>query len=44
MTPNIGLAAEIEGFGIEVHAVGDCAEHHNIQKAILTGNLAAWAL
>ncbi len=44
MMPNTGLAAEIEGFDIEVHTVGDCAEPHNIQKAVLTGNLAVRAL
>jgi len=44
MVPNLSLAKEIEAAGIEVHAVGDCAQPHNIQKAVLTGNLAARAL
>lgn len=44
MVPNTALADELTAAGIEVHAVGDCAEPHNIQKAILTGNLAARAL
>lgn len=44
MVPNMELAAEIEAAGIEVFAVSDCAEPHNIQKAVLSGNLAARAL
>lgn len=44
MVPNLSLAKEIEAAGIEVHAVGDCAQPHNIQKAVLTGNLAARAV
>ena len=44
MLPNTALAAELEAAGIEVHAVGDCAEPYNIQKAVLSGNLAARAL
>lgn len=44
MIPNLSLADELEAAGIEVHAVGDCAEPYNIQKAVLAGNLCARAL
>ena len=44
MVPNTLLAKEIEAAGIEVHAVGDCAEPWNIQKAVRSGNLTARAL
>lgn len=44
MLPNTSLAEELTAAGLEVHAVGDCAEPHNIQKAVLSGNLAARAL
>lgn len=44
MVPNMSLGKEIEAAGFEVHAVGDCAEPYNIQKAVLSGNLTARAL
>ena len=44
MVPNTALAEELQSAGFEVHTVGDCAEPHNIQRAVLTGNLAARAL
>ena len=44
MVPNTDLAEELEAAGYEVHTVGDCAEPYNIQKAVLSGNLAARAL
>ncbi|WP_251230689.1 FAD-dependent oxidoreductase [Adlercreutzia aquisgranensis] len=44
MVPNIDLADELSAAGFEVYAVGDCAEPHNIQKAISTANLCARAL
>lgn len=44
MVPNTSLAQELESAGFEVTAVGDCAEPYNIQKAVLSGNLAARAL
>ena len=44
MLPNTALADELKAAGYEVHTVGDCAEPYNIQKAVLTGNLAARAL
>ena len=44
MVPNTELADAIAAAGFEVHTVGDCAEPYNIQKAVLTGNLAARAL
>lgn len=44
MVPNLSLADELETAGIETYAVGDCAEPHNIQKAVLSGNLCARAL
>lgn len=44
MVPNMSLGEEIQAAGFEVHAVGDCAEPYNIQKAVLSGNLTARAL
>ncbi|MDE7245966.1 MAG: FAD-dependent oxidoreductase, partial [Oscillospiraceae bacterium] len=44
MVPNTALARELESAGFEVHSVGDCAEPHNIQKAVLSGNLTARSL
>ena len=44
MEPNTALADELAAAGIEVHTVGDAAEPHNIQRAVLTGNLCARAL
>ncbi|MDE7261607.1 MAG: FAD-dependent oxidoreductase, partial [Oscillospiraceae bacterium] len=44
MVPNTALAKELETAGFEVHSVGDCAAPHNIQKAVLSGNLAARSL
>ena len=40
MLPNMELAEELEAAGFEVHAVGDCMDPHNIQQAVLSGNLA----
>ena len=44
MVPNTALADELKGAGFEVHAVGDCDQPYNIQRAVLAGNLAARAL
>ncbi len=44
MVPNTALADELTAAGMEVHAVGDCAEPYNIQRAILAGNLAGRAV
>lgn len=44
MIPNTSLVDELNAAGFEVHTVGDCAAPHNIQKAVLSGNLAARAL
>ncbi len=44
MVPNTGLADELEAAGYEVHAIGDCAEPFNIQRAVSAGNLCARAL
>ena len=41
MVPNTELAEELEADGFEVYTVGDCADPHNIQRAILSGNLTA---
>ena len=41
MVPNTELAEELEAAGFEVHTVGDCVEPHNIQRAVLSGNLTA---
>ena len=35
------LADELTAAGFEVHTVGDCADPHNIQRAVLSGNLTA---
>lgn len=43
MIVNDSLAQELEG-KYEVHAVGDCSEPWNIQKAIFSGNVAARAI
>ena len=39
MVPNTELAEELEAAGFEVYTVGDCADPHNIQRAVLSGNL-----
>lgn len=39
MIPNTGLAEELEAAGFEVYTAGDCVDPHNIQRAILGGNL-----
>ena len=44
MVPNTALADELKDAGFEVHAVGDCDQPFNIQRAVLAGNLAARAL
>lgn len=44
MVPNTGLADELEAAGYEVHAIGDCVEPFNIQRAVSAGNLCARAL
>lgn len=44
MEPNTVLVDELAAMGIEVHVVGDAAEPHNIQHAVVTGNLCARAL
>ena len=41
MIPNTELADELEAAGFEVYTVGDCADPHNIQRAVLSGNLTA---
>lgn len=41
MVPNTELAEELEADGFEVYTVGDCADPHNIQRAVLSGNLTA---
>ncbi len=41
MVPNTELADELTAAGYEVHTVGDCADPHNIQRAVLSGNLTA---
>jgi len=41
MIPNTELADELTADGFEVYTVGDCAEPHNIQRAVLSGNLTA---
>ena len=41
MVPNTELAEELEAAGFEVYSVGDCADPHNIQRAVLSGNLTA---
>lgn len=41
MLPNTALVSEIEKLGIEVYAVGDCAEPFNIQRAVKSGNFTA---
>lgn len=41
MVPNTELAEELEAAGFEVYSVGDCADPHNIQRAVLNGNLTA---
>ncbi len=40
MVPNTELAEELEAAGFEVYCAGDCADPHNIQQAVLSGNLA----
>lgn len=40
MVPNTELAEELKAAGFEVYTAGDCAEPHNIQQAVLSGNLA----
>lgn len=42
--PNPGLAREIEALGVEVHAVGDCAEPGRIADATKAGYRAGVAL
>ena len=44
MVPNTELAEELESAGFEVHCAGDCADPHNIQQAVLSGNLAGRAV
>ncbi|MBR1813702.1 MAG: FAD-dependent oxidoreductase [Lachnospiraceae bacterium] len=39
MVPNTELAEELEKAGFEVYTAGDCADPHNIQRAVLSGNL-----
>ena len=39
MVPNTELADELTAAGFEVYTVGDCADPHNIQRAVLSGNL-----
>jgi len=41
MVPNTELADELTAAGFEVYTVGDCADPHNIQRAVLSGNLTA---
>ncbi len=41
---NTALADELTAAGYEVHAVGDCAEPWNIQRAVTNANLVARAL
>ena len=41
MVPNTELSDELSAAGFEVYAVGDCADPHNIQRAVLSGNLTA---
>ena len=41
MVPNTELAEELEASGVEVYTVGDCVDPHNIQRAVLSGNLTA---
>ena len=41
MVPNTELADELTAAGFEVYTAGDCAEPHNIQRAVLSGNLTA---
>ena len=41
MVPNTALADALTAAGFEVHTVGDCADPHNIQRAVLSGNLTA---
>ena len=41
MVPNTELADELSAAGFEVYSVGDCADPHNIQRAVLSGNLTA---
>ncbi len=38
---NTDLAEELEAAGFEVYTAGDCADPHNIQRAVLNGNLVA---
>ena len=37
---NTDLAQELEAAGYTVYTAGDCADPHNIQRAVLSGNLA----
>ena len=41
MVPNTELADELTAAGFEVYSIGDCADPHNIQRAVLSGNLTA---
>lgn len=41
MVPNSGMLEELEGSGIALYAVGDCADPWNIQYAIRSGNHTA---
>jgi len=42
--PNPGLAREIEALGVEVHAVGDCADPGRIADATKAGYRAGVSL
>ena len=44
VTANTALADELTAAGYEVHAVGDCADPWNIQRAVTSANLVARAL
>ena len=44
MVPNTDLSDALAAAGYEDHAVGDCTEPYNIQRAVLSGNLCARAL
>ncbi len=39
MVPNTELSEELKGAGFEVYTAGDCEDPHNIQRAVLSGNL-----
>ena len=41
MVPNTELADELTAAGFEVYSIGDCDDPHNIQRAVLSGNLTA---